>query len=72
MPDRYGENRDREPETTLADRYAAAELRARAIAECHLCDPNGYLGSTVCDHTDHAEAARRGMAMIREKMGWDR
>lgn len=70
MPDRYGENRDQDAETTPADRHAAAELRAQAITRCPLCDHDGYRGSTVCDHTDHTAAARRGMAMLREAMGW--
>lgn len=44
--------------------------RAQAIHDCTLCDPDGYRGTTVCDHTDHTQAARQGMAAIRAKMGW--
>ena len=59
MPDRYGDEPD-------VDRMA----EYRSIDACDLCDDNGYIGSTVCDHYDHAAAARRGMDMIREAMGW--
>jgi hypothetical protein len=55
MPDRYGES---------------PEERAQSIAHCGLCDDDGYRGGTVCDHADHAAAAKRGMAMIRHAMGW--
>lgn len=44
--------------------------RAQAIRDCRLCDPDGYRGTTVCDHQDHAAAARRGTAAIRAQMGW--
>ncbi len=74
MPDRYGENpepaADSEPNPIRIDRRIDAEMRERAIADCHLCDHDGYRGSTVCDHEDHQAAARRGMDMIREAMGW--
>ena len=43
---------------------------ARAVQECELCNSDGYRGSTVCDHIDHAQAAKRGMAMVRAAMGW--
>jgi len=56
MPDRYGENAD----------YRSAY----AIAECGLCDDDGYRGGHPCDHIDHASAAARGMALIRAAMGW--
>lgn len=43
-----------------------------AITECRFCDDNGVrleqLGK--CDHQDYQSAAKRGMAMIREEMGW--
>jgi hypothetical protein len=55
MPDRYGEvpeePRRRDP---------------RDIAECELCDEKGYRGHYVCDHIDHAAAAKRGMELIRQ------
>lgn len=59
MPDRYGDEPDVE---RLAD--------YRSIDACDLCDEHGYIGSTMCDHEDHAAAAKRGMDMIREAMGW--
>lgn len=44
--------------------------RAQAITECDLCDLDGYRGTTVCDHQDHTDSARRGIAAIRAQMGW--
>ena len=58
MLDRYGE-----PTPTPAE-------RAQAIADCALCNDDGYRGSTVCDHIDRAAAAKRGMDMLRHTMGW--
>ena len=49
---------------------AEAARNAMRIVNCPLCDDNGYRGSTVCDHIDHTPAAKRGMARIREVMGW--
>ncbi|MFV8049922.1 hypothetical protein [Mycobacterium sp. 48b] len=41
------------------------------IANCSLCDSEGYTPSfTVCDHIDHRPAAVRGMAAVRAAMGW--
>ncbi|MFD4444861.1 hypothetical protein ACFWPK_34310 [Nocardia sp. NPDC058519] len=39
----------------VEERHAAAELRARAIAECTMCDPDGYRATTVCDHVHRGE-----------------
>lgn len=65
MPDRFGD--DGLPD----DLWAARRRKAEAdIVACGLCDDDGYRGGTVCDHTDHAEAARRGMDMVRRAMGW--
>ncbi|MFA5712284.1 hypothetical protein [Mycolicibacterium sp.] len=44
--------------------------RAQAIHECTLCDPDGYRGTTVCNHQDHTQTAKRHMAQIRAQMGW--
>jgi hypothetical protein len=63
MHDRYGDNQDDDPDIVRMADY-------RSIDACDICDDNGYRGVTVCDHTDHTEAARRGMAMIRATMGW--
>ncbi|KLI04558.1 hypothetical protein ACT17_20550 [Mycolicibacterium conceptionense] len=41
------------------------------IANCQLCDDDGYTpGHVVCDHIDHRPAAKRGMAAIQAAMGW--
>lgn len=84
MPDRYGENDDRE---TLNPGYpqavpAADELgpahrqRAQDAIDacdlCDLCDRDGTRNGFACDHIDHRPAAKRGMAKIRAAMGWDR
>lgn len=45
-----------------------AEIRAQEIARCGLCDVDGYIGGTVCDHIDHRQAARRGMELVREAL----
>jgi len=59
----------------MIDRYGdyqpTPQERAEAIRVCDLCNPDGYRGGTVCDHTDHRAAAARGMAMIRHAMGWN-
>lgn len=67
MPDRYG---DHDPIAALPP-AEQAQLRAQAIANCGLCDQDGYRRLTVCDHTDHAPAAKHGMAQIRAAMGWN-
>ena len=71
MPDRYGQDPDEDaPIDSRALAYAHAIAAARAIIDCDLCNDDGYRGSTVCDHIDHAQAAKRGMAMVRAAMGW--
>lgn len=82
MPDRYGDEPAELASRQEADRVereakqrlarAAAQARYDGIRHCGLCDDDGYVGGMVCDHVDHAETARRGMAMIRATMGWDR
>lgn len=54
------------------DREWAAQQRALRVVECGWCDDDGYRGSVVCDHVDHSEAAKRGIARVREVMGWDK
>ncbi|ART68186.1 hypothetical protein BTO20_05935 [Mycobacterium dioxanotrophicus] len=44
--------------------------RLAAIANCPLCDTDGYRDTHVCDHTDHRAAARRHINEIRAQMGW--
>ena len=53
-------------ETAVAERRDAAEARALAIAECDLCDDDGYAEARVCDHDpDRADRAARGIARAR-------
>lgn len=55
----------------ITDR-AEANRNAIRIANCDLCDDNGYNAARrVCDHVDHRPAYERGMAAVREAMGWD-
>lgn len=65
MPDRYNprevERQQAQARAELAaERLAKAHLTRSAIANCQLCDADGYRGTNVCDHVDHAEAARKG------------
>lgn len=39
-----------------------AHIKRAQIAACALCDPDGYRGSTVCDHQEHASAETRAAA----------
>lgn len=67
MPDRYGDPLDNEPaELDTPDDLWAAEDRARAVVRCQLCDDDGYRGSIVCDHIDHAAQTVNGRAKARE------
>ena len=45
-----------------AGRISTAHLTAAAIANCPMCDKDGYRGTHVCDHQDHSAAARKGRA----------
>lgn len=49
----------------LAERHAELEAQALARANCTLCDDDGYRNGLICDHVDHAPAARRGIAACR-------
>ena len=55
------------PEATRDELWAA---RHRAILNCGLCDGDGYRGSAVCNHVDHSDTAKAGIAKVREAMGW--
>lgn len=65
--DRWTElNRRAQAQAISAAAHAQATLKAEAIANCRLCDPDGYRpNNTVCDHTDHTAAATRGSAAVR-------
>lgn len=45
-----------------AQREADAVARAMAIVECDQCDDDGYVGTQVCDHREHATAETRAAA----------
>lgn len=72
MPDRYGDVVEPPEPDTVPDDIWAAQERARtaawAVVNCTLCDEDGYRGGTVCDHEDHTEAYRRGVALCREAL----
>ena len=57
MPDRLDENG-----------FVRLDTAAQDISRCGLCNADGYRGSMVCDHHDHAAAARRGIALVREAL----
>lgn len=44
------------------------DLNARAVADCGLCDDDGYRGALVCDHIDRTETNRAGIAKVREAL----
>lgn len=59
----------REAARRSAEAREAAELRARAVAACDLCDERGYQGRVLCDHDPDFEArAARGSAAARAAM----
>jgi hypothetical protein len=60
----------RRHQRAVTDRADAHRNKIR-IANCGLCDDDGYRGATVCDHIDHSAAARRGMAKIRAALAKD-
>lgn len=61
----------RQYQRTVTSR-ADSRRRELRIANCRLCDDGGYTpNNIVCDHKDHRPAAARGMAAVREAMGWD-
>lgn len=51
---------------------ASAHLDASAIAACRLCDDDSYRGNRICHHIDYAATAKRGLALIRKTMSWNR
>ena len=80
MPDRNGDEPAPVPSRQELERIArevreraeriAIQARRDGISGCGLCNADGYRGGQVCDHVDHTETARRGMAMVRAAMGW--
>lgn len=67
MPDRYGDDWPDIPSPRDIDTRAT---NAWAVANCGLCDGDGYRGSLVCDHVDYRPIAERGIAAVRAAMGW--
>ena len=52
----------------MIDRYGEEQpthFDPHTVADCHLCDDNGYRGRLVCDHIDHQAAAKRGIELVR-------
>ncbi|MCV7358506.1 hypothetical protein [Mycolicibacterium fluoranthenivorans] len=47
---------------------AGAHLTRAAIANCRLCDDDGYRGLQACDHVDRTAAAARGSALVRAQL----
>ena len=47
-----------------------AQQRAMQTVDCVLCDDHGYRGGQVCDHVDRTVSAARGIALVRQTMGW--
>ncbi|ORV13548.1 hypothetical protein [Mycolicibacterium canariasense] len=63
-------DRRRRAEAAAESARAAAALKAQAIANCELCDRDGYrIGTTVvCDHQDRAAAIARGQELVRKAL----
>ncbi len=56
----------RAAEARAAEREALAIARGHAIAECGMCNSEGYVGTRVCDHDPQSvERDRRGAARAR-------
>lgn len=54
---------DPAPKTT-----APWHLTPEAIADCTLCDPQGYRNGHPCHHTDYTAAAQRGIQACRQAL----
>jgi hypothetical protein len=58
--------RRRDAEAQSAEARERAHIRAQAIADCDLCDDDGYNRLALCSHNPHqAETNRRGAALAR-------
>ena len=49
-----------------AQARAEAATRQAEVANCPLCDNDGYRNNLVCDHIDHTQTHRNGSAAVRE------
>lgn len=59
---------DPTPDPTPVHLDPDPEVRAQAIANCGICDDDGYRGVVICDHVDRTEIAKRGAARCREAL----
>lgn len=56
---------ERQREIRRTEARDRAQLRVQAICECELCDDDGYVGTTICDHDPRtAESAKRGRELV--------
>lgn len=62
MPDRYGDERVTEPTDPAELRAHREAVRSAHIADCALCDQDGYRGHFVCDHRVHSTPEGRAAA----------
>lgn len=53
-----------------ADELWSTNRTRDVIHDCDLCDTHGLRDGLPCRHIDHAAAAARGTAHIRQIMGW--
>ncbi|KIU17899.1 hypothetical protein [Mycolicibacterium llatzerense] len=58
-------NAARQHQRTVTEQ-AEKRRNASRIANCPLCNNEGYRGNQVCDHIDHTETNTRGMAKCHE------
>ncbi|SBS73842.1 hypothetical protein MHPYR_180086 [uncultured Mycobacterium sp.] len=65
MPDR---NLDENGFVALDPEPTRSHLDPQAIADCSLCDDQGYRGGVVCDHVDHAAESEHGRALARAEL----
>lgn len=68
----------RKAELAAANQAAAARradeaiARATAIDNCTICDPDGYHGTTICNHNPHqAQTNTRGIAAVKAALAKD-
>ena len=60
-------------EVARGERRDQAETRQRAVDNCALCDPDGYLPSrAICDHVDRSRTTSAGLAQVRAALAKDK
>lgn len=50
------------------DKPNLTHLGGAEIANCGLCNPDGYRGTTICDHVDRSSTHARGIQLVREAL----